>query len=98
MREGIEHVIHIGALEVDGVGRIALHWWIELESGQICDARARMWLGDDPRVPHGVFEPRAELRYDGKAVKGFDYSPVMFWILTEKPIDDFNLGLDADLK
>ncbi|CAN7640044.1 hypothetical protein LJR129_004947 [Acidovorax sp. LjRoot129] len=94
MREGIEHVIHIGSLEVGGVGHITLHWWIELPTGQICDARARMWLGDDPRVPHGVFEPRDGLRYVSKAVKSFDYSPVIFWAITEKPIEEFNLHAD----
>lgn len=41
-REGIKHVIHIGALQVEGVGRIGLHWWIVLPGGQIYDARARM--------------------------------------------------------
>lgn len=91
MREGVEHVVHIGAMEVAGVGRIGLHWWIALPGGQICDARARMWLGDDMRVPHGVFEPRVGLIYDSRAVQLFDYSPVMFWIVTEKSIDEFDL-------
>lgn len=91
MRESVKHVIHIGALEVEGVGRIALHWWIELPAGQICDARARMWLGVDERVPHGVFEPCAGVRYVSRAVQLFDYSPLMFWIVTEKSIDEFDL-------
>lgn len=91
MREGSKHVIHIGALQVEGVGRIGLHWWIVLPGGQICDARARMWLGEDPRVPHGVFEPRVGLQYDSRAVQSFDYSPVVFWIITEKSIDEFVL-------
>lgn len=42
-------------------------------------------------MPHGVFEPRVGLQYDSRAVQMFDYSPVMFWIITEKSIDDFVL-------
>lgn len=59
-REGIDHVIETGSLNVPGVGRIPYHWWIRLgesEGAALIDYRARMWLGSDPRVPHGVFMP-----------------------------------------
>ena len=32
------------------------HYWIELDDGFIIDYKARMWLGDEPEVPHGVFK------------------------------------------
>ena len=55
-REGVPHQRRLGRVTVEGVGDIAHHYWIELRDGRLCDFKARMWLGDDPGVPHGVFE------------------------------------------
>lgn len=56
-RERISHKIIVGSLDIDGVGRIPLHFWIAFDDGSVCDFRARMWLGDSQMVPHGVFMP-----------------------------------------
>ncbi|WP_306555202.1 hypothetical protein [Acidovorax sp.] len=88
-RDGIEHQVHIGALSVAGVGRIPHHWWIELEGGEICDARARMWLGADERVPHGVFEAQAWQGYASKRAMRPTLSPVLFGILTGGPTQGY---------
>lgn len=53
-RDGVAHAAMVGRLDVDQVGSIALHHWIELPDGRRIDLRARMWLGNDARVPHGV--------------------------------------------
>ena len=37
--------------------RTPLHYWIQLDTGHVVDFRARMWLGKDEHVPHGVFSP-----------------------------------------
>lgn len=62
-REGVPHLTHCGSMSVQGVGTIARHCWIRLPAGQILDLRARMWLGDDARVPHGVFHPKSGISY-----------------------------------
>ncbi|MEQ6436249.1 hypothetical protein V8Z74_14640 [Comamonas sp. w2-DMI] len=50
----IEHLVHFGELSAQGRKPI-IHCWIELSSSEIVDLRARMWMGDKPGVPHGVF-------------------------------------------
>lgn len=54
---------YVGALEVEGVGRISLHWWIELADDRIVDLRARMWLDTSTQVPHGIVTPSDRVRY-----------------------------------
>lgn len=54
---------YVGALEVEGVGRISLHWWIELPDDRIVDLRARMWLDTSMQVPHGIVTPSDQVRY-----------------------------------
>ena len=90
-REGVEHELHIGVLQVEGVGRIDMHCWIQLAGGMICDGSARMWLGVDPRVPHGVFVPDVGHQYDSRRLQWFNYVPDMFWEITGKNIDEFVL-------
>lgn len=88
-RDGIAHSAMLGRLGVCGVGEIPNHYWIQLADGRLIDLRARMWLGDDPRVPHGVFEQeRADARYEGLAVD-LPCAPVVFWALTDLTIDAF---------
>lgn len=57
LREKIPHRIFGGQLEIEGIGHFAPHFWIVLEDGRVWDQRARMWFGDDPSVPHGIFHP-----------------------------------------
>ena len=88
-RDDIEHTLCVGELVVDGVGRIALHWWVELPDGVVCDARARMWLGSDARVPHGVFRPESTQHYRLRETLEMVCTPTIFWILTGKPLEAF---------
>jgi hypothetical protein len=70
-REGVPHQRRLGRVTVEGVGDIAYHYWIELRDGRLCDFKARMWLGDDPGVPHGVFENKcARVIYQPAAAFG----------------------------
>lgn len=58
-RAGIEHIAFDGMLTVQG-RVISRHFWVEV-GDLVIDYRARMWLGDDPEVPHGVFRKDAVL-------------------------------------
>ena len=88
-RDGVAHSPMVGNLEVPSVGRIAQHYWIELGDGRRIDLRARMWLGDDPRVPHGiVLANHAHSHFTGRPIH-FSPSPIVFWALTGRTIDDF---------
>lgn len=66
-RDRIDHQVHVGQLRIKGVGEIPHHWWIVLPDGRICDLRARMWLGCDPLVPHGLFSPMGPQQYAASA-------------------------------
>lgn len=88
-RDGIQHEVHTGALVVTDVGCISYHWWIELAGWEICDARARMWLGTHERVPHGVFQPEAWQKYASKISRSPAWSPILFGILTGAPMDAY---------
>lgn len=89
LRDGIAHSPMLGRLSVPGIGDIPYHHWIQLADGRIVDLRARMWLGDDPRVPHGVVErDDTSARYDGQAID-LPCSPIVFWALTDRTIDAF---------
>lgn len=55
---GIKHTCMIGRLiSAGGERQSPIHYWIELDDGQVIDYRAKMWLGDVESVPHGVFHP-----------------------------------------
>lgn len=51
----VDHLVEIGSLHTKTGGAIP-HFWIKLHDGYIIDYRARMWLGNDPKVPHGIFQ------------------------------------------
>lgn len=89
LHAGIEHEVHIGSLTVEGSGRIPLHWWVVLADGAVCDIRARMWLGNAPSVPHGVFVPTAVQRYQTKTKRSPEKSAILFSILTSQTLDQF---------
>jgi hypothetical protein len=91
-RDGIEHRVQVGSLDVTGAGHIPLHWWIVLADEKVCDLRARMWLGDDPSVPHGVFVPEAHHHYTpaNELMPGqVRLNPAMFVALAGKPMHCF---------
>lgn len=80
-RDGVPHRGHCGSMSVQGIGTIPLHCWISLPSGQILDLRARMWLGDDARVPHGVFYPANDTSYVPRRDFRARCSEVIFTVL-----------------
>lgn len=91
-RDEIQHCVHVGSVDVEGVGTIPLHWWIELPDGRLLDLRSRMWLGQDDRVPHGMFIPQNHQTFHSKAevqLASVRLSPVLFCILANRPIDSF---------
>ena len=92
-REAIPHTIHVGHVQAHTTGgRISTHLWIELEQGVLFDLRARMWLGNDPSIPHGVFRPTGAVEYISKGVipsDGFRYSTGLFEVLAEAPLGAF---------
>lgn len=65
--KGIAHRKMIGCAQpIDDNIAVFPHCWIELEDGRTIDFRLRMWMGDKPEVPHGVFFPeRSGIEYIG---------------------------------
>jgi hypothetical protein len=83
-RENIEHTCMVGSLtDTKHARNVPLHFWIGLPDGKIIDYRARMWLGDDPSVPHGIFYPNEypEYVYQGSTLELEPLSPSLFNIL-----------------
>lgn len=84
---GIEHQPMVGTLAVlTRKQLIPLHLWIDLPNGYKIDYRARMWLGDEKGVPHGVFHPQhfPVIVYTGAPIQLQPLPPVLFEILTLK--------------
>lgn len=87
----IAHKVHIGRVEIIGVGVIYPHFWIRFKYGLI-DLRARTWLGDHDMVPHGIFEPGEGVTYASARVQSadsFKLSPVLFELLCGQPLVSF---------
>lgn len=78
----IEHQSMIGTLQFDGQN-IKPHLWINLPSGYKIDYRARMWLNNNDKVPHGVFNPSdfPDIIYRGEPVTLELLSPVILKLL-----------------
>lgn len=81
-REGIERRLCVGALTVTSAGTIDPHFWVELACGAVCDYRARMWLGNMPAVPHGVFLPDDACQYSMRGQIDGTLQPAVFHALT----------------
>ena len=79
----IEHFSMMGTLQFDGQ-EIEPHFWIDLPSGERIDYRARMWLGDSDRVPHGVFNSLdfPDVIYQGEPIELELLSPELLAIMT----------------
>jgi len=74
-----------GTLTLTGTNTGApVHFWIDLPNGQRIDYRARMWLGDHPEIPHGIFNPAdfPSVTYKGHTVPLEPLPPTVFAILT----------------
>lgn len=84
-REGIEHTCRVGSLtHIQHHEHILLHFRIALPDGQFVDYRARLWLGDTPDIPHGIFKPMdyPHIEYMGEETQLESLSPHLFAILT----------------
>lgn len=66
-----------------------LHHWVELADGRRIDLRARLWLGDGARVPHGIVDaPDVHASYVGQR-SDLTCGPIVFWALTDTTMDAF---------
>ncbi|WP_155973562.1 hypothetical protein [Paenibacillus sp. Leaf72] len=93
----IPHKIAIGSMQNIVTGkRFSLHFWIVLPDNYFIDFRARMWLGDDSDVPHGVFNPSnwANVSYEGELIEGIDNPNQGAEILAQ--IEGVNLSYQID--
>ncbi len=100
-RDDVEHCIHVGRVQIEGVGTIPYHWWITLPDGRLCDLRARMWLGNDEHVPHGIFAPQEHQQYqihNEVEPASIRLAPSLFYVLTSKPLDAFETWPEHDKK
>lgn len=89
-RENIAHTLNVGKLNVEDIGQIDWHCWITLEDGKILDLRARMWLGDDERVPHGLFYPARNNVYTTEGYLNINsISPILLSILSGMHMSEF---------
>lgn len=79
----IPHRIHIGSIKSE-CGEIP-HFWISLNDGFLIDYRAKMWMGDKPDVPHGIFKEYngSTINYKGKSVIPDERSVFIGEILAE---------------
>ena len=69
---GVEHVVKCGVVKVTAGGRdgvFAPHFWVEIGK-KVIDFRLRMWFGNEPDIPHGVFAPGdCGIEYEGEVVE-----------------------------
>ncbi len=83
-RRGIAHTCLVGEI-IDRTNATSLspHFWIALEDGRAVDYRARMWLGDRPHIPHGIFYPAdfPGVLYNGEPINLGVLDDEMFQIL-----------------
>lgn len=77
-----------------GLQRVEPHLWVEVGPYRI-DYRARMWLGDDNVIPHGVFlaNQAGDVSYQGVEIEINPLSPLLFDILQMQIPKPRSLGL-----
>jgi hypothetical protein len=78
-------------LQITHTGRnegMSPHFWIKLPDKRIVDFRVRMWLGDSPDIPHGIFNPTdfPLVVYQGQLVDLDPLPQYLFDILTDTNI------------
>lgn len=90
---GIAHQRMVGAAISQRNGETVFpHCWITLAPGVVVDYRLRMWLGDDDRVPHGVFDSQTSgILYRGDANQQPLPSFEVLMLLTDGRIDEVTL-------
>lgn len=97
--QGIEHQVHSGVLTSSIRSNTWInHYWIQLDDEHVIDLRARMWMGQ--QAPHGFFlNGNLNVRYfSSQRVDDFTIDPVLFQIITDKPITDITRFPSTALK
>jgi hypothetical protein len=89
---GTSYEAHRGSLWVKGIGHVEPHHWIVLSSGETVDFRARLWLGNEAHIPHGVFTPTHAQIYTSHSTFSAVVHEVVFFALTGVRIGDFGVG------
>ena len=81
--EGVGHSVFEGLVKLGSAISVEPHFWIVLDDGMVVDYKLRMWTGDSPIFPHGVFlmEDFPRVTYTGQEVK-LMANKMMFDILT----------------
>ncbi|HDX8428226.1 TPA: hypothetical protein RQN23_002926 [Aeromonas veronii] len=97
-KQNIEHEISVGSLQCQS-GKIPLHYWITLGNGTLLDLRARMWLGNNDGIPHGLIK-QGEYNYIKKGSINTINDDFLFMILSERKPADFQPipKLDFEMK
>lgn len=82
-KAGIAHKVNIGSVFQDEEKLVPIHYWVTLPDARIVDYKLRMWVGDRPDVPHGIFarEEFPGFEYVGKTIP-MKVSSLVFDILT----------------
>ena len=91
----IPHACMVGRVtSADGHRQSPTRFWIQLHDGRLIDYRARMWLGDESSVPHGVFTPGeyAGWQHQGADIELPVLSPILAkFMLLDLPTETANL-------
>lgn len=88
---GIAHQVMVGSVSLND-GSIPHHYWIVVGELTV-DYRARMWLGDSPFVPHGIFrQDTCAARYEGIEIQMDALHPSVFEML-RTPVEGFKAVL-----
>lgn len=91
--ENIEHTVYMGQVTYSVNGEtIPMHKWIDIDHLRI-DYRARMWLGNMPDIPHGVFYPAdyVNVSYEGSPTQSnlLPHTVIQELIKPYFPIDNY---------
>jgi hypothetical protein len=85
-QHGIRHKVCAGPISYPATDEsMAPHFWIEVPlegATAIVDYRARMWLGDEADILHGVFRA-------GESAVVYDGSPLVGWRTVSKSLYEF---------
>lgn len=88
-RDGVPYKAHQGAMWVKGIGHVEPHCWLVLDGGRTVDFRARLWLGEEERVPHGIFVPTDSQVYTSYKTFNAVVHPVVVFALTGSRLEHF---------
>lgn len=56
-QSGVSHRVMLGSIRnLETNKTIEPHLWVALDNGLYIDYRARMWLGNNEDIPHGIFD------------------------------------------